>query len=364
MQDERIPLIKLLPNRVRRNYRGGKTMDTLRGVPHPTDGEMPEEWLASTTRASNPGLPYVADEGLSAFLVDGGKRLLADTIDRDPAFYLGDPKAHSLAFLCKWLDSSMRLHTQVHPTREFARKYLNSGHGKFEAYYVLAVRGSIKHPAIRLGFQKQDITREKWTMIVQSQDMEAMDGCFEPIPVKEGDVVYIPGGVPHAIGEGIFLLEMLEPSDLVVRCEFNREGIVVPPPARFMNRGLEFCMGIFDYEAMSKEEVHKRFFLTPKTQEADGNYRNELLIGEDISPCFIAHRLTFAKSRKLWEKGEKYAVLACTKGSGTIETESVRYSVRILDSFFIPAGTHQLMVNPGPEGLELCMLQPIGTDDT
>ena len=63
---------------------------------------------------------------------------------------------------------------------------------------------------------------------MEKQDKARMDGCFEKIPVQVGEVWYIPGGMPHAIGEGITMLEIMEPSDLVVRCEFEREGIVVP----------------------------------------------------------------------------------------------------------------------------------------
>ena len=55
---------------------------------------------------------------------------------------------------------------------------------------------------------------------MEKQDKARMDGCFEKIPVQVGEVWYIPGGMPHAIGEGITMLEMMEPSDLVVRCEF------------------------------------------------------------------------------------------------------------------------------------------------
>ena len=42
---------------------------------------------------------------------------------------------------------------------------------------------------------------------------------------------------------------------MVVRCEFEREGIVVPEDGRFMGRGLDFCLDIFDYTEYSKEEI-------------------------------------------------------------------------------------------------------------
>ena len=39
-----------------------------------------------------------------------------------------------------------------------------------------------------------------------------------------GDVWIVPGGLPHAIGAGVLMVEVMEPSDWVVRCEFEREG--------------------------------------------------------------------------------------------------------------------------------------------
>ncbi len=39
------------------------------------------------------------------------------------------------------------------------------------------------------------------------------------IPVAPGDFVFVDGGVPHAIGAGCFMVELQEPSDLMVVAE-------------------------------------------------------------------------------------------------------------------------------------------------
>ncbi len=59
-----------------------------------------------------------------------------------------------------------------------------------------------------------------------------MEGFFDKIAVKPGDVLFIPGGVPHAVGNGIFMVEIMEPSVLVVRFEFESAGCHAPEPAR------------------------------------------------------------------------------------------------------------------------------------
>ena len=72
----KLPVIKLEPNRVRRNYLGGKTIDEIRGNKSAFDGDRPEEWLCSVVSAKNPGLGEVEDEGLSKFNYEGNLYLL------------------------------------------------------------------------------------------------------------------------------------------------------------------------------------------------------------------------------------------------------------------------------------------------
>ena len=351
-------IIKMLPNRVRRNYLGGSRIDAFRGNPGQPDGERPEEWLCSTVEAKNPGLPPVENEGYACFLEKGEPKRLVNEITENPQHYTGKDTFTSLSFLAKWLDSSIRLHMQAHPKKEFSKKYLGCDYGKFEAYYVLSIRDTVKEPYIRLGFQRPDISKELWTRIVETQDIPEMDSCFEKIPVKPGDVIYIPGGMPHAIGEGIFMLELMEPSDLVVRCEYVREGIEVPPPARFMNRGLEFCMDIFDYTPYTSEEIREKFFLKPQTVEEEEGFRKELLVPSAISGCFDAYRIT-VKGEKTLKKDKRYGVMVATKGKGVVETKDGELSVAPLDNFFIAAETEEIVLRSEEGGeLEVCLICP------
>ena len=351
-----LPIVKMSPNRVRRNYLGGAVIDTLRGVEQALDGNKPEEWLCSTVGAKNPGLPFVLHEGLSQFVHDGSTYILKQVLEQNPDYYLGANSTPSLSFLAKWLDSSMRLHMQAHPTKEFSKKYLGCEYGKFEAYYVLAIRESVKNPYIRLGFQKKDISNDVWTDIVLRQDISMMDSCFEHIPVQVGDVIYIPGGMPHAIGEGILLLELMEPSDLVVRCEFNRNGIVVPEAARFMGRDVQLCMSMFDYRCVSVEEVRKKFFVQPIVIDTDSRYTKELLLGSEISGCFDFYRFRISSEIEL-DLDDRYAVMVCTKGNGMIKHE-ISYEVSLLDSFFVASHTRNLTITPKEGELELCLILP------
>ena len=262
----RLPVIPLWPNRVRRNYRGGYLLDRLEGDPSPRDGDRPEDWLASTVRAVNPGLEPLADEGLACARAPSGEWIkLHDLFAQAPDYYFGREHVARVGahpgFLAKLLDSAMRLHVQAHPTAAFAREHLGSPWGKLEAYVILALRDA-ERSYIRLGFQRPP-TPGEWRRIVLEQDIAAMDACFDPIPVRVGEVWLVPGGLPHAIGEGILMLEVMEPSDLVVRCEFVREGVEVPPAARFMGASVDLALQIFDHTARGSVEVRETFRISP-----------------------------------------------------------------------------------------------------
>lgn len=355
------PLLSLSPNRVRRNYRGGATLDALAGVANPSDGNRPEDWIASTTAAVNPGLPPIADEGVSRVSgPDGQLRLLTELFNSEPGYYLGADHVARVGrqpgFLVKLLDSSIRLHVQAHPTAAFARKHMNSRWGKLETYVILAARPGIE-PYIRLGFQRPPSPAE-WRRIIMEQDIRAMDACFDRIPVEIGDVWLVPGGLPHAIGEGVLMQEVMEPTDLVVRCEFEREGIVVPPQARFMQRDPDFALRIFDYTPLSIETVRERCRLAPRLMDASSAMTREQLIGPRESECFAIARLTFT-GPSAFTSGGRVGIVVIAAGSGTVSADDRRLEVRQGSAFLVAASAPEIRVAPaGPAPLQLLISSP------
>ena len=100
-------------------------------------------------------------------------------------------------------------------------------------------------PYVYVGFQHPP-SREDFKEMIETQNIDAIEACFEKITVKPGDCLYIPGGSPHAIGEVTLMVEIMEPSDWAVRFEFSKAGYTMPVESRFMKRDLEFCMDVFD----------------------------------------------------------------------------------------------------------------------
>lgn len=340
-------LLELPPNRVRRNYRGGRVLDALEGKAAPADSDWPEDWLCSLTEAVNPGMEATPDEGLSRVMENGRAYVLRDLIAEAPAHYLGAEhyKKHGLqtGFLAKLLDSSMRLHLQAHPTREFARRELGKPWGKFECYVILAVRAGIE-PYIYLGFQHPP-TPAEWLRIVTEQDRDAMMSCFEKVPVRVGEVWFVPGGLPHALGEGLTVLEVLEPSDLVVRCEFEREGVIVPPGARFMGRDPADALRIFDYTAWPLDAVQSHFRVAPETLAVTECMKEKRRIGAEQIDCFEVRELEVAAASE-YDLNGRFALGIVAEGAGRICCGEEQLALRPGKCFLLAAAAGQVRIEP------------------
>jgi mannose-6-phosphate isomerase len=205
--------VVLPPNAVPRFYRGGAAIAALRGIEHAAE-RTPEEWVGSTTTVFGE-----QELGLSR-LPDG--RLLRDAVAADPLSFLGPDHAAQLGadpcLLVKLLDAGERLPVHVHPDDASARELLRSPHGKTEAWLVIATEGPAA--AMHLGF-REDVSAETLERWVRDQDAATMLEALNPLEVQEGDVLFVPAGTPHAIGEGVLIVELQEPSDFSILLEWR-----------------------------------------------------------------------------------------------------------------------------------------------
>jgi mannose-6-phosphate isomerase len=341
VNDCRGRILRLAPNRVWRTYSGGLFLDRIDGKPSPADGDFPEDWLGSTVRAINPGRSQ-DNEGLARVTVGDSQVFLADLIASDPEYFLG--KAHLNRFgvnsmiLLKYLDAVDRLPIQVHPTVAFSRKHLNTMSGKTEAYYILATRPEVVNPFIYLGFQRPPSRRELRRMIVD-QDIGALESCFDKIPVKPGDVFLVPGGLPHSIGGGVFMVELMEPTDYVARVEFKIGNRVVPESARFMERDVDFALDMFSFESWPLDAVQGRWRCQPRLLDQTEAMRRESLVDERSTDRFRMTR-TIIAGRCHW-RCHGFTILIVIEGTCSIETAHERVVLSQYDRFVVPCGLEQ-----------------------
>ena len=183
--------------------------------------------------------------------------------------------------------------------------------------------------------------------MIETQDITALEACFDKIPVQPGDTYLVPGGVPHALGEGLLLVEVQEPSDLVVRFEFERGGYVLPEPARFMGRGLEFCLDVFDYSAWPANRLAIEAACPSRRRRALGpdSYQDNL-IGPERTPCFSVRS---SHLRGPVTKTEDSAYIAIvTAGACTVTVGGETHHLHRYDKFFSPAGLGPAEFHPAP----------------
>ncbi len=303
-------MFKLQPNRVRRTYRGGGRIDGFTGAAADCrDGvPRPEDWLASTTTAFN-GAEEIEGEGLGR-LEDG--RAVKDVV--------GD-----LPILVKLLDSDERLVIQAHPTVPCAERLFNSRVGKTECWYFLP--GTAPDACVYLGF-KPGVTRTVWEQAVKEfSHKEHKEYKSNPlldmlhrIPVEPGDFVFVDGGVPHAIDAGCFMVELQEPSDLMVVAErFTPSGRRIPDAKMHGGAGWEKMFDVYGYERLGYEEVCRKYVRRGGTQS--------LICGSEFTDKFSMWRI--AQNGRL-SLCRDHSVVVVADGVGTVNGIAVKKGDRLL----------------------------------
>lgn len=343
-KDKKLPAIIALPaNRVWRSYLGGKVIDSIQGQSNSQDGHFPEDWIGSTTKATNNQMEQRVNEGLSEIEIEGAQISLKYLMESYPSEMLGDEHYRKFGantqFLLKFLDSSIRLHLQAHPTIPFAQKYLNSNSGKTEAYVILGIREEVKDPYIYLGFQRS-ITQDSLKKIILEQDIKRLLTYFDKIPVKQGDVFFVPGGLPHAIGEGVFMIEIMEPTDFVVRLEFERGGYLLPEAARFMGRDVDFAINMVDFNRYETSQIKQNFFCNPQLITATSGGSEYSLINDEQTPCFSVNKLIVKKH--FVKRSDSFYIGIVIEGNGEIGAGNSQKRIKKGDKFFIPHNTQEV----------------------
>ena len=266
----------LQPTRVHRFYRGGALLGRLRDEPE-EDGFFPEDWLGSVTPARNPGRDD-PDEGMSRF-ADG--RILRDAVEADPIGWLGE--AHvarfgtSTGLLAKLLDAAERLPVHAHPDRAFAREAFGSQFGKTEAWIVLDTRGEESEVWVGL---REPVEPERYLAWIADQDVDRLLNSLNRLPVRAGDVVYVPAGVPHAIGAGVLIAELQEPTDFSFFCEW--QGFPIRSEDSHLGLGWESAIAAIDlspHEPVQQlPEEARRFFWADDVPEPAGLFAVLLVV--------------------------------------------------------------------------------------
>lgn len=221
----------------------------------------------------------------------------------------------TVPLLIKKITANEALSVQVHPNDEFAKAEEGCS-GKTEMWYVLDCEPDaylyygLKHQISPNEFQKR------------IQNGTITEVCRK-MPVKKGDVFYIPAGLVHAIGKGITVAEVQQSSNITYRIfDYLRED------EKGQRRELHISKAAQVAGFRPPLQGHRPMGLCQKKE----GYEKTLLVQ---CPYFIVNHYrvkTVMDSRE----GENALAVYVIEGKGTLSVENETMELNAGDCIFVP----------------------------
>ena len=136
---------------------------------------------------------------------------LPEYIKRQGAQILGTncQRLRDFPILIKLIDARENLSVQVHPPDDYALAHEHQL-GKSEMWYIIDAEADAK---LYCGF-KRTITRDEFAARIKDRTLIEV---LNAVPVRRGDVIFIPAGTIHAVGKGVLLAEIQQNSNVSYR---------------------------------------------------------------------------------------------------------------------------------------------------
>lgn len=249
-------------------------------------------------------------EGLINEVVGGAfdGRPLNEVIAENRTDIMGDLNQDGIVQIIT-MDASENLSIQVHPDEEYAREH-ESDHEKAESWYILEADPGA---SIICGTTTDDLD----ALRAATADDSVGDRYGRRVPVREGDFVLIPAGTLHAMGAGVFALEVGSLGFKTYRfCDWGR--------GRELH--VEQAFDVLDTSIRPEPEHFGAF-----DPDAPASVRRGIthsLFTSDVVDV-----------RGSWEfaTGDRYAVLSCVGGIARVVTDEGGVELARTASALIPA---------------------------
>ena len=306
---------------------GGRELERLYGKSLPAGSPIGESWEIS----DRPGDASVVVNGPLA-----GKDF-GWLMDNHAAEILGDarPAAEGrFPLLCKILDAREKLSLQVHPPAAKAKEL--DGEPKTEMWYIAdAAPDSTLYVGLKRG-----VTRAEFEQKIA--DGTVAD-CFHRIPVKAGDVMYLPSGRVHAIGAGLVIFEIQQNSDTTYRVfDWNRVGLDGKPRELHVAQSL----ASIDFNDFEPKLVPVQY------QQANGFQFRQLV----ENPWFTVQEMVFENAGSVPLTGQYLRIIALTNGAATVVDDSSGISTQLKPGDFclVPASLKNVEIKATANTSFLC----------
>lgn len=226
--------------------------------------------------------------------------------------------------LIKNLDCNDTLSVQVHPNDELAAERHDS-FGKTEMWYIAdADEGAV----IYLGFKNKNITREEYIKAVAEGTVADI---LQAVPVKKGDVYFIPAGTVHALAKGLNVIEIQQTSDITYRIfDWNRvdsEGKSRELHTALAVDAIDFESGVEEcrrpYEPKANEEVN--------IVDCDF-FKTDMLVVDGVAELDYAGR-------------DSFTIYMCLEGRVELDMEGEKESLSAGEVLLIPASANEVVLS-------------------
>lgn len=248
-------------------------------------------------------------------------KTLKEALEAEGKEVLGTNNADRRDFpiLIKFIDAKDKLSIQVHPADEYARRVENEN-GKTEAWLIL----DADEGAELVYGVKRAVSKEEFSKSIENNTVE---NILNFVKVKKGDVVFIPSGMLHAIGKGIFLAEVQQSSNTTYRVyDYDRRDDKGNPRELHIKKAT-------DVADLSVPECD--FSPKGKTEVLPGGTKRTFLTGCEY---FSMTDLKINGSYTGNANETSFIALLVLDGGGSLLCGKQRFSVKKGDCFFVPAG--------------------------
>jgi len=280
---------------------GGQKLKTDYGIQSELN-PLSEAWVLSC----HPDGPSVLADGphagqtLPEYIEKAGKGVLGTACEAFQDFPM----------LIKLIDAKKDLSIQVHPSDAYA--LANEGqYGKTEMWVVLDAEPGA---SLYYGFSRE-VSLEEFSQRVTDGSLTEV---LRKVPVKAGDVFFIPSGTLHAIGAGLVIAEIQQNSNVTYR--------------------------VFDYGRLGADGKPRALHVEKALAVTERGPARELDFGTHLGDCRYftvdGHDGAFQEECG----GTSFHALLCTEGEGTLACGGVTKKIRKGQCFFLPAGSGEYRV--------------------
>ena len=229
--------------------------------------------------------------------------------------------------LIKFIDAQDNLSVQVHPDDDFAQEHYGQN-GKTEMWHVIqADEGA----GLYVGFN-QKITAQQYMDAVENGTLE---DYLKFYPVSAGDTFMIPAGTVHAIGKGVLLAEIQQPSDITFRIyDWNRvdeNGVGRELHTEEAFEAIHSERNLDDFQVHYKHEKNKTVTLVHSP------YFNTNLLEMDM------------QVDKSFVQLDSFVIYMCLEGSAFLVSGDSKERLETGEVVLIPAEIDQLQIIPDPK---------------